>query len=41
MAKVTNDLSTAELLYPQIAAWLPVLVGGLIGLLVLLHLEDG
>ncbi|HXF89093.1 MAG TPA: LPS export ABC transporter permease LptG [Xanthobacteraceae bacterium] len=41
MAKVTNDLGTAELLYPLIAAWLPVLFGGLIGLLALLYMEDG
>ncbi|HWP26442.1 MAG TPA: LPS export ABC transporter permease LptG [Xanthobacteraceae bacterium] len=41
MAKVTNDLGKAELLYPLIAAWIPVLFGGFIGLLALLYMEDG
>ena len=41
MAKVTDDLSHAELLRPAVAAWLPVLVGGMTGLVALLYLEDG
>jgi lipopolysaccharide export system permease protein len=39
--KVTGDLSKADLLWPVLAAWLPVAVGGLTGLLVLLNEEDG
>jgi lipopolysaccharide export system permease protein len=41
MSKITDDLSKAELMYPSVAAWLPVLVGGLTGFVTLLHLEDG
>jgi lipopolysaccharide export system permease protein len=41
LSKVTEDLSKAELLYPLLAAWLPIAAGGLSGLLVLLHEEDG
>jgi lipopolysaccharide export system permease protein len=41
MAKLTDDLSRSELLQPTVAAWLPVIVGGMTGLLVLLHQEDG
>jgi lipopolysaccharide export system permease protein len=41
LSKVTGDLSKADLLYPVLAAWLPVGAGGLTGLLVLLHEEDG
>ncbi len=41
MSKVTDDLSKAGLLHPMAAAWLPVLVGGLIGLVTLLYQEDG
>lgn len=41
LMKVTGDLSKADLLYPPLAAWLPVSAGGLSGLLVLLHEEDG
>jgi lipopolysaccharide export system permease protein len=41
LSKVTGDLSKADLLYPMLAAWLPVIAGGLSGLLVLLHEEDG
>jgi lipopolysaccharide export system permease protein len=41
LSKVTGDLSKADLLYPVLAAWLPVAAGGLSGLLVLLHEEDG
>jgi lipopolysaccharide export system permease protein len=41
VAKVTDDLSKAELMYPAAAAWLPVVVGGLSGFLALLYSEDG
>jgi lipopolysaccharide export system permease protein len=41
LSKVTEDLSKAELMHPITAAWLPVVVGSLVGLLALLHLEDG
>jgi lipopolysaccharide export system permease protein len=41
LSKVTGDLSKADLLHPVLAAWLPVGAGGLSGLLVLLHEEDG
>ncbi len=41
LSKVTEDLSRAELLYPLLAAWLPIVAGGLTGFLVLLHEEDG
>jgi lipopolysaccharide export system permease protein len=41
LSKVSEDLSKAELLYPLLAAWLPIVAGGLSGFLVLLHEEDG
>jgi len=41
LSKVTEDLSKAEMLYPLLAAWLPIVAGGLSGFLVLLHEEDG
>jgi len=41
LSKVTDDLSKAELMYPFVAAWLPVFVGGLTGFLALLYQEDG
>jgi lipopolysaccharide export system permease protein len=41
LSKVTEDLSKAELLYPLLAAWLPIAAAGLSGYLVLLHEEDG
>jgi lipopolysaccharide export system permease protein len=41
LSKVTEDLSKAELMHPVAAAWLPALVGGLIGYVVLLYQEDG
>jgi lipopolysaccharide export system permease protein len=41
LSKVTEDLSKADLLHPLLAAWLPIAAGGLSGLLVLLHEEDG
>lgn len=41
LSKVTEDLSKADLLYPLLAAWLPIVTGGLFGFLILLHEEDG
>ncbi|CAN0498043.1 unnamed protein product, partial [Phaeothamnion confervicola] len=41
LSKVTEDMSKAELMHPVTAAWLPVLVGGLTGLVALLYQEDG
>jgi len=41
LSKMTEDLSKAELMHPVTAAWLPVLVGGLTGVVALLYQEDG
>jgi lipopolysaccharide export system permease protein len=41
LSKITEDLSKSELMPPVMAAWLPVLIGGLVGFVVLLHQEDG
>jgi lipopolysaccharide export system permease protein len=41
LSKFLEDFSKAGLLSPTAAAWLPVLLGGLIGVLTLLHQEDG
>ncbi len=41
LAKITEDLSKAELMHPVVAAWLPAVVGGLTGFLALLYQEDG
>jgi lipopolysaccharide export system permease protein len=41
MSKVIGDLSKAGLLSPVVAAGLPPLAGGLTGLMMLLHQEDG
>ena len=41
LSKVTEDLSKAELMHPVTAAWLPVLVGGVTGVIALLYQEDG
>lgn len=41
LSKVTDDLSKADLMHPIAAAWLPVLMGGLTGLMALLFQEDG
>jgi len=40
-SKVIGDLSKAGLLSPVVAAGLPPLAGGLTGLMMLLHQEDG
>lgn len=41
LSKITEDLSKSELMPPVMAAWLPVMIGGLTGFVVLLHQEDG
>jgi lipopolysaccharide export system permease protein len=41
LSKFTEDMSKSEILSPVMAAWIPVLVGGLTGFVVLLHQEDG
>jgi lipopolysaccharide export system permease protein len=41
LSKVTEDLAKAALLSPIWAAWLPVIIGGLIGCVALLYQEDG
>lgn len=41
LSKITEDMSKTELLSPVTAAWIPVVIGGLIGFLVLLYQEDG
>jgi lipopolysaccharide export system permease protein len=41
LSKMTDDLAKAELMHPITAAWVPVLVGGLTGLVALLYQEDG
>jgi lipopolysaccharide export system permease protein len=41
LAKVTDDMSKAGLMHPVAAAWLPVLIAAVIGLVVLMYQEDG
>ena len=41
MSKVTDDLSKAEMLPPILAAWMPAVVGSMVGFLALLYQEDG
>jgi lipopolysaccharide export system permease protein len=41
ISKVTEDVSKAELMHPVPAAWFPVLIGALTGIVVLLFQEDG
>jgi len=41
LSKFTEDMSKSELMSPVVAAWIPVVVGSLIGFVVLLHQEDG
>jgi lipopolysaccharide export system permease protein len=41
LSKVTDDLSKAELLPPTVGAWMPAVIGSLIGLVALLYQEDG
>jgi lipopolysaccharide export system permease protein len=41
LSKVTEDMSKAEIMSPLMAAWIPVLIGGLTGFVALLYQEDG
>lgn len=41
LSKITEDMSKSALLSPIAAAWIPVMVGGLTGFVVLLFQEDG
>jgi len=41
LSKITEDMSRSELMPPVAAAWIPVLIGGLTGFVVLLYQEDG
>ena len=41
LSKITEDMSKSELLSPVVAAWIPVVVGGLTGFVALLYQEDG
>ncbi|MDZ7823343.1 MAG: LptF/LptG family permease [Ahrensia sp.] len=41
LVKVTSSFGGAGIISPIIAAWLPVLVSGLFGVVFLLHREDG
>src|SRR5438045_2547889 len=41
LSKITEDLAKADLLHATVAAWLPVLAGGLTGIVVLLQPVDG
>ena len=41
LSKITEDMAKSELMHPVAAAWLPALVGGLIGFVALLYQEDG
>jgi lipopolysaccharide export system permease protein len=41
LSKITEDMSKSELLSPVAAGWIPVIIGGLTGFVVLLYQEDG
>jgi lipopolysaccharide export system permease protein len=41
LSKVFDDMGKADLMHPLAAAWLPVLIGGLTGIVALLYQEDG
>jgi lipopolysaccharide export system permease protein len=41
VSKLTDDLSTAELIPPMAAAWMPAMLGSMTGVVALLYLEDG
>jgi lipopolysaccharide export system permease protein len=41
LSKITEDMSKSELMSPVAAAWIPVVIGGLTGFVVLLYQEDG
>jgi lipopolysaccharide export system permease protein len=39
--ELTEDLGANGIIAPEMAAWLPAILGSLLGVLALLHLEDG
>ena len=39
--KIAEDLGSGGVVPPLLAAWLPAIVATLVGVTVLLHLEDG
>ena len=41
LMKIAWDLGSGGIVPPPLAAWLPAIVATLIGITVLLHLEDG
>ncbi len=41
LSKFTEDMGKSELMPPVMAAWIPVLIGGLTGFVALLYQEDG
>ena len=41
LSKITEDMSKSDLLSPVVAAWIPVVIGGLTGFVALLYQEDG
>ena len=41
LSKITEDMSKSELMSPVLAAWIPVVIGGLTGFVALLYQEDG
>jgi lipopolysaccharide export system permease protein len=41
LSKFAEDMGKSELIPPVMAAWIPVLVGGLTGFVALLYQEDG
>jgi lipopolysaccharide export system permease protein len=41
VSRVVDDMSKADLMHPLVAAWLPVLIGGVTGFVALLYQEDG
>ncbi len=40
-SKITDDMAEASMVPPIVAAWLPVAIGGLTGVIALLYQEDG
>ncbi|MCC6890258.1 MAG: LptF/LptG family permease, partial [Hyphomicrobiales bacterium] len=41
LAKVTEDLSKAQVIHAVVAVWLPITIGSLFGVVTLLFQEDG
>ena len=41
LSKIADDLGNADLINPVLAAWLPIVIGSLTGLITLLYTEDG